>query len=145
MNNFMVSMNVFSKGGMAIWIPFYLLILWLVCRRYGWRNTLLFLAALVPLYLGVRAVIAKSFARIHAANLINAGILPLTFAAPDDYDALTQGETLTLTGIDAGLDSGTMTLHAGNREIPVCGSFTKRQAAMLRAGGLLNYTKEGND
>ena len=102
-------------------------------------------AALVPLYLGVRAVIAKSFARIHAANLINAGILPLTFAAPDDYDALTQGETLTLTGIDAGLDSGTMTLHAGNREIPVCGSFTKRQAAMLRAGGLLNYTKEGND
>ena len=102
-------------------------------------------AALVPLYLGVRAVIAKSFARIHAANLINAGILPLTFANPDDYDALTQGETLTLTGIDAGLDSGTMTLHAGNREIPVCGSFTKRQAAMLRAGGLLNYTKEGND
>lgn len=55
-------------------------------------------AALVPLYLGVRAVIAKSFARIHAANLINAGILPLTFADPDDYDALTQGETLTLTG-----------------------------------------------
>ena len=43
------------------------------------------------------------------------------------------------------LDSGTMTLHAGDREIPVCGSFTKRQAAMLRAGGLLNYTKEGND
>ena len=50
-----------------------------------------------------------------------------------------------LTGIDTGLDSGTMTLHAGEREIPVCGSFTKRQAAMLRAGGLLNYTKEGND
>ena len=56
-------------------------------------------AALVPLYLGVRAVIAKSFARIHAANLINAGILPLTFANPDDYDALTQGETLTLTKV----------------------------------------------
>ena len=49
------------------------------------------------------------------------------------------------TGIDAGLDSGTMTLRAGDREISVCGSFTKRQAAMLRAGGLLNYTKEGND
>ena len=102
-------------------------------------------AALVPLYLGVRAVIAKSFARIHAANLINAGILPLTFVNPDDYDTLTQGETLTLTGIDAGLDSGTMTLHAGDREMSVCGSFTKRQADMLRAGGLLNYTKEGND
>ena len=102
-------------------------------------------AALVPLYLGVRAVIAKSFARIHAANLINAGILPLTFADPADYDRLTQGETLTLTGIDAGLDSGEMTLHAGNRAIPVHGSFTKRQAAMLRAGGLLSYTKEGTD
>ena len=102
-------------------------------------------AALVPLYLGVRAVIAKSFARIHAANLINAGILPLTFADPADYDLLTQGETLTLTGIDAGLDSGEMTLHAGNRAIPVHGSFTKRQAAMLRAGGLLSYTKEGTD
>ena len=102
-------------------------------------------AALVPLYLGVRAVIAKSFARIHAANLINAGILPLTFADPADYDLLTQGETLTLTGIDAGLDSGEMTLHAGNRAIPVHGSFTKRQATMLRAGGLLSYTKEGTD
>lgn len=102
-------------------------------------------AALVPLYLGVRAVIAKSFARIHAANLINAGILPLTFADPADYDLLTQGETLTLTGIDTGLDSGEMTLHAGNRAIPVHGSFTKRQAAMLRAGGLLSYTKEGTD
>ena len=52
---------------------------------------------------------------------------------------------VTLTGIDAGLDSGEMTLHAGNRAIPVHGSFTKRQAAMLRAGGLLSYTKEGTD
>ena len=102
-------------------------------------------AALVPLYLGVRAVIAKSFARIHAANLINAGILPLIFADPADYDLLTQGETLTLTGIDAGLDSGEMTLHDGNRAIPVHGSFTKRQAAMLRAGGLLSYMKGGTD
>ena len=102
-------------------------------------------AAMEPRFLNVRVILAKSFARIHAANLINAGILPLTFADPDDYDALTQGAPLTLTGIAAGLDSGTMTLHAGNREIPVCGSFPKRQAAMLRAGGLLNYTKEGND
>ena len=52
---------------------------------------------------------------------------------------------VTLTGIDAGLDSGEMTLHDGNRAIPVHGSFTKRQAAMLRAGGLLSYTKEGTD
>ena len=88
---------------------------------------------------------AHGYRHVHAANLIHAGILPLTFANPEDYDTLTQGETLTLTGIDAGLDSGTMTLHTGNREIPVCGNFTKRQADMLRAGGLLNYTKEGND
>ena len=99
-------------------------------------------AALVPLYLGVRAVIAKSFARIHAANLINAGILPLTFQNPEDYDKLTQGEDLTLTGVFAGLESGTVTLKAGDKEIPLTGSFTPRQIAILKAGGLLNYTAQ---
>ena len=99
-------------------------------------------AALVPLYLGVRAVIAKSFARIHAANLINAGILPLTFQNPEDYDKLTQGEELTLTGVFAGLESGTVTLKAGDREIPLTGTFTPRQIAILKAGGLLNYTAQ---
>ena len=99
-------------------------------------------AALVPLYLGVRAVIAKSFARIHAANLINAGILPLTFQNPEDYDKLNQGEDLTLTGVFAGLESGTVMLKAGGKEIPLTGSFTPRQIAILKAGGLLNYTAQ---
>ena len=97
-------------------------------------------AALVPLYLGVRAIIAKSFARIHAANLINAGILPLTFADPADYDRLEQGEALEITGIDDGLKNGTFTLKAGDKTIVLTGSFTQRQADILKAGGLLNYT-----
>lgn len=99
-------------------------------------------AALVPLYLGVRAVIAKSFARIHAANLINAGILPLTFADPADYDRLEQGEALEITGIDDGLKNGTFTLKAGDKTIVLTGSFTQRQADILKAGGLLNYTAQ---
>ena len=101
-------------------------------------------AALVPLYLGVRAVIAKSFARIHAANLVNAGILPLTFKNPADYDALKQGDRLEISGIDAGLESGTVYLQAGERRMELCCAFSPRQRAILRAGGLLNYTKEGH-
>ena len=99
-------------------------------------------AALVPLYLGVRAVVAKSFARIHIANLINAGILPLTFKNPDDYDRLTQGESLSIAGIFEGMDRGEMTLHASCGEIPLVCAFTDRQKAILKAGGLLSYTKE---
>ena len=101
-------------------------------------------AALVPLYLGVRAVIAKSFARIHAANLINAGILPLTFKNPDDYDKLSQGDMLSLSGIYAGMDKGEITLkdETSGAEIALACAFTARQKAMLKAGGLLAYTKE---
>ena len=99
-------------------------------------------AALVPMYLGVKAVIAKSFARIHAANLINFGILPLTFADPGDYDSLSQGENLVLPDIRQGLDRGELTLEAGDRRIKLGCCFTERQKAMLRAGGLLNYTRE---
>ena len=102
-------------------------------------------AALAPLYLGVRAVIAKSFARIHAANLINAGILPLCFADPADYDKLRQGERLTLHGVHAGLESGQITLEADGAEIPLVCAFSERQRAILLAGGLLNYTREGTD
>ncbi len=101
-------------------------------------------AALVPLYLGVRAVVAKSFARIHQANLINAGILPLSFKDPEDYDRLEQGEKLVLSGILEGLETGEMTLHAETGEIKLLCSFTKRQRKILMAGGLLNYTREGN-
>ncbi len=104
-------------------------------------------AALVPLYLGVRAVIAKSFARIHAANLINAGIMPLTFTDPADYDALTQGDTLALTDVYAGMDSGTITLtdKTTGKTMALQADFTDRQKAILKAGGLLGYTKaQGN-
>ena len=102
-------------------------------------------AALVPMYLGIRCVIAKSFARIHVANLINAGILPLTFADPADYDKLEQDADLMLGDIFAGMDKGEITITDkanGNTFVAVC-SFTDRQKAILKAGGLLNYTKEG--
>ncbi|MBR7071060.1 MAG: aconitate hydratase [Clostridia bacterium] len=102
-------------------------------------------AALVPMYLGVRVVIAKSFARIHVANLINAGIMPLTFKNPDDYDKLNQSDLLTLTGIFNGMDQGEIVLkdETTGESIPLCCSFTERQKAILKAGGLLAYTKEG--
>ncbi len=99
-------------------------------------------AALVPMYLGIRCVIAKSFARIHVANLINAGILPLTFADPADYDKLNQGDKLTLTDLKAGMEKGEFILTAGETKITLLGSFTDRQKDILMAGGLLNYTKE---
>ena len=100
-------------------------------------------AALVPLYLGVRAVIAKSFARIHAANLINAGILPLTFENPDDYNRIAEGDRLSLCDLSAALDRGEITLldETNGARIPLLCRFTERQAAILRAGGLLPYTK----
>ncbi len=102
-------------------------------------------AALVPMYLGIRCVIAKSFARIHVANLINAGILPLTFENPEDYETLNQDTILELKDIFAGMDTGVITITdkiTGNSFNAVC-SFTDRQKAILKAGGLLNYTKEG--
>ncbi len=103
-------------------------------------------AALVPLYLGVRAVIAKSFARIHAANLINAGILPLTFANAEDYEKLNQGDQLTLTDLKEGMKLGKILLtnEKTGEKIPLCCSFTDRQRDILLAGGLLAYTKAAN-
>ena len=101
-------------------------------------------AALVPLHLGVRAVIAKSFARIHVANLINAGILPLTFKNADDYDKLEQGDALVLKDILKGFESGNVTLTDETKgiDLPLVCDLTARQADMLKAGGLLNYTRE---
>ncbi len=100
-------------------------------------------AALVPLYLGVRAVVAKSFARIHAANLVNAGILPLVFADPADYDRIEQGDMLRLDGLFDALPTGKLTLTnvTKDTEMPLAAAFTERQIAILRAGGLLPYTK----
>lgn len=104
-------------------------------------------AALVPLYLGVRVVIAKSFARIHVANLVNAGIMPLTFADSEDYDKLDQGDELKVTGIMTGLDTGEIKLIDETKGIECllkC-SFTDRQKDMLKDGGLLNYiAKQAN-
>ena len=100
-------------------------------------------AALVPMYLGIRCVIAKSFARIHVANLINAGILPLTFRDPADYDKLEQGGSLTLKNITEGMKAGYIAAEdeSGNTYYLTC-DLTERQRAIVTAGGLLNYTKE---
>ncbi len=104
-------------------------------------------AALVPMYLGVRCVIAKSFARIHIANLINAGIMPLTFKNADDYDKLSQSDVLKIDNIYDGMNSGEMILEnktSGEKYELLC-SFTERQKAILKAGGLLSYTREAGD
>ncbi len=104
-------------------------------------------AALVPMYLGVRAVITKSFARIHIANLINAGIMPLTFKNADDYDKLTQGDKLTLNNVFEGMEKGEIILknETTGEEIELVASFTERQKKILKAGGLLSYTKKGEN
>ncbi len=100
-------------------------------------------AALVPLYLGIKAVITKSFARIHAANLINAGIMPLTFKNADDYEKIDQGDSLVLRDVFAGLDAGELILRNETKgiDIPLIGVFTDRQKDILKAGDLLQYTK----
>ena len=101
-------------------------------------------AALVPMYLGIRGVIAKSFARIHIANLINSGILPMTFENPEDYDKLDQNAKLTISGIVEGMTNGKLTVTTDNGlSFTVNCDLTQRQQAILLAGGLLNYTKEG--
>ena len=101
-------------------------------------------AALVPMYLGIRGVIAKSFARIHIANLINSGILPMTFENPEDYDKIDQDAKLTISGIVEGMMTGKLTVSADNgAAFTVNCDLTQRQQAILLAGGLLNYTKEG--
>ena len=101
-------------------------------------------AALVPLYLGIRAVIAKSFARIHKANLINAGILPLTFEDEHAYDAVMQGDELRIRDLLAGLERGIFEVENGTTGKvfrAVC-ELTERQKAIVRAGGLLRHTRE---
>lgn len=104
-------------------------------------------AALVPLYLGVKAVITKGFARIHAANLINAGIMPLTFAHPDDYEKINQEDEIRITGIFKGMESGEMTLEdlTNGEKIKLVCSFTDRQRAILKDGGLLKYVGKGGN
>ena len=104
-------------------------------------------AALAPLYLGIKAVVVKSFARIHVANLINAGILPLTFANEADYDRISMGDELCLPNVRERLQKDEA-LELVNRTtgdtIPVVAQFSARQTAILLAGGLLDYTREQN-
>ena len=100
-------------------------------------------AALVPLYLGVKAVIAKSFARIHRANLINFGILPLEFKNEADYDTLALGDGIKIDGLFDAVVGGTditLTTESGAK-IPLSLELSDRQRKILAAGGLLNFTK----
>lgn len=101
-------------------------------------------AALAPLYLGIKAVIAKSFARIHAANLVNAGILPLIFENPDDYDEVKQGDMLRLENVRTALGDDRIILHAGDKNIPLRMELAERQKEVLLAGGLLDYAAMEN-
>ena len=101
-------------------------------------------AALVPLYLGVKAVIAKSFARIHMANLINFGIVPMTLKNEADYDKISEGDSLRIDGFYdavAGADKAILVNESNGEKIELVLSFTKRQRDILCAGGTLNYTK----
>ncbi len=97
-------------------------------------------AALAPRYLGIRAVIAKSFARIHAANLVNFGILPLIFVKPEDYDALRQADELRLeiNNLDSNLILKNLTQIS---EIPVTHHLARRELEIIRAGGSLAFIR----
>ena len=103
-------------------------------------------AALAPLYLGIRAVLVKSFARIHRANLINAGILPLTFVNEADYDKINQGDEIVLADVRADVEADMSKITVVNKttgvEIPVLCELTGRTKDIILAGGLLDYTRE---
>ncbi len=104
-------------------------------------------AALVPLYLGVRAVIAKSFARIHKDNLVNAGILPLTFADPADYDMISEGDELVISVPEGGLEAAGVMLEdrtVGRRAV-LHAELSARQIMILRAGGLLKLSAKSRE
>ena len=101
-------------------------------------------AALVPLYLGIKAVVAKSFARIHVANLINFGIVPMTLVNPDDYDKFNEGDELFVQGFKeavAGSEEAVLVNKTTGETAKLCLQFSARQREMLLAGGCLNYTK----
>jgi aconitate hydratase len=102
-------------------------------------------AALAPMYLGVKAVIAKSFARIHRANLINFGILPLEFQTPADFEMLAQGTPLAIDNVITVLKDGSKSIEAAvgkdKKGISLKMDFTPRQRQVILAGGLLNYIR----
>ncbi len=101
-------------------------------------------AALVPLYLGIKAVVAKSFARIHVANLINFGIVPMTLKNPDDYDKFNEGDSLEISGFAAavkGANEATLVNKTNGATATLVLTLSARQREILSAGGCLNYTK----
>jgi aconitate hydratase len=101
-------------------------------------------AALAPLYLGVKAVITKSFARIHMANLINAGIIPMTFANESDYDRIGENDELQIKDVIEQIKTSNtikVTNVTKGFDFECTVNFSNRQKEMLYAGGLLNYTK----
>ena len=102
-------------------------------------------AALAPLHLGVKAVLVKSFARIHRSHLINAGILPLTFKNEADYDKIEQGDTLFLPDVRKAVAAGLPIIVKNvtkGIEIPVDCDLSGRSKDILLSGGLLSYTKD---
>ncbi|HHX18461.1 MAG TPA: aconitate hydratase, partial [Clostridium sp.] len=102
-------------------------------------------AALAPLQLGVKGVITKSFARIHMANLINSGIIPMTFENEGDYNEIDMGDEIVIENIIEQIKSGgklTVKNKTKNKEIPVNVSLSERQVEIILAGGLINYTKK---
>ncbi|MDF2632724.1 MAG: aconitate hydratase [Caproiciproducens sp.] len=104
-------------------------------------------AALVPLYLGVKAVIVKSFARIHCANLANAGIIPLVFKNEKDYDGIDQMDELELPDIHSEIENGSKIIvndKTKGNSFEAEAVLSERQRRMILAGGLLNYTREQN-
>ena len=105
-------------------------------------------AALGPMYLGVRVVLVKSFARIHQANLINYGIIPITFANPADYDGIQEGDTLEVTNLAAAIENGEdfsikVTGQSGSKTIVGKNTMAQRSRTIIKAGGLAAYTRAG--
>ncbi len=101
-------------------------------------------AALAPRYLGVQVKLVKSFARIHKANLINFGIVPLTFADPGDYDKVVQGDEIVIADIRNALESGaeSVAVRIGNHSLTARCDLSARHREILLAGGLLNLARE---
>jgi len=101
-------------------------------------------AALAPMYLGVKGVIARSFARIHQSNLVNFGLLPLLFKNPADYDRIEQGDELIIENCRAGVDKKEFTVQNKTRgfTFDVAATLTDRQQELLKLGGLLTYTRK---
>jgi aconitate hydratase len=101
-------------------------------------------AALAPMHLGVKIVLAKSFARIHRANLINFGILPLVFCNPSDYDRLEAEDELVINNLHAQLENEKVIIENLSKanQLEAYHGLSSRQLAVVKAGGLLNYTRE---